>query len=220
MKKIVFQLLILLVVSLNNNIYSQDSLEFSKPPPIPIENLIGHNRQYFQMIVNRIFQEKKQVGLLNMSSYAADYNNDIANNEFLTTTAIYHKIHKGISVNSGSTFNSKDGLKSFFGLQYMYTNKNVLIIYLPNYILDAHIVSNLALLEYKPKLNSKWSAYTRLQANYNYDFLNNNHHRSIIYSRLGLTYNRISFGIGANLDWYGSNKTFKENYGIFLKLNL
>jgi len=43
------------------------------------------------------------------------------------------------------------------------------------------------------------------------------HDRSYIYGRIGLSYKKVGFGLGTNLDWYGPNKLRKDNYGIFVR---
>lgn len=221
MKKIQLLPILLSVFFGVQHLYSQDSLSFFKPKPITAEEFVGDKRQFFQIVVNKLFVEKEKIGLLSLSSYAADYKDKLSNNEFQNTTLIYHPLYKGISINSGTSFTSLEGMKNFVGLQYIYQGKNFSLIYMPLYYFTKNQkISNLAFIEYKPKISKNWSLYTRLQLHYNYDVEKGNHFRSYVYSRLGLSYKYFSFGIGHNYDCYGADKDTKNNYGAFLTLTL
>lgn len=221
MKKIHF-LSILIAAALSTQIlHAQESIVNFKPETVFVEEMIGDKRQFLQLIVNKIFAEKKKIGLLSISSYAADYKDNLSNNEFQNTTLIYHHLFKGISINSGASFTSVEGLRNFVGLQYMYQSKTFSLIYMPSYyFINSHKISNFALIEYKPVINDNWSVYSLLQLHYNHDLENGNHFRSYAYSRLGLTFKHFSFGLAHNFDRYGANKNTKDNYGIFLKLTM
>jgi hypothetical protein len=221
MEKKYFLLLILSAFLYTKHLDAQDTPKVIYHKPIAVEEFIGNHRQFFQIMVNKSFTEKNGTGLLSIFSYAADYQDKLCNNEYMSTTLVYHRLFSGISINSGVTFTSIDGLKNFIGLQYIYQNKTMSLIYIPGYyFINASKISNLALAEYKPSINDKWSFYTRLQMHYNHDLENGNHFRSYAYSRLGLTYKYFSFGLAHNIDRYGANKNTKNNYGVFLKLTL
>lgn len=203
------------------NLQAQDSTTNFKNPTVSVEEMVGNKRQFLQLMLNKAFTEKKEIGLLSVTAYAADYKDNLSNNEFQNTTLIYHHLFKGVSINSGVSFTSIEGFKNFVGLQYMYQSKTFSLIYLPSYyFLNSHKLSNTAFIEYKPALNKNWSLYSRLQAHYNHNFETEKHFRSYLYSRLGLTYRYFSFGLAHNFDRYGANTTTKNNYGIFLKLTL
>lgn len=221
MKKIHFLSILIAATLSTQTLHAQDSTAIFKPKTVSAEEMIGDKRQFFQLLVNKVFVEKKKIGMLSISSYAAEYKDNIGNNEFQNTTLIYHHLFKGISINSGAGFTSVEGLKNFVGLQYMYQSKKLSLIYMPNYyFINSHKISNFALIEYKPAINKNWSVYSRLQLHYNHDLENGNHFRSYAYSRLGLTYKYFSFGLAHNFDRYGADKNNKTNYGIFLKLDL
>lgn len=221
MKKNSFLSILVATVFVAHNLQAQDSISTFRTPTVSVEEVVGNKRQFLQLMVNKVFAEKKKIGLLSVSSYAADYKDNLSNNEFQNTTLIYHHLFKGVSVNSGASFTSIEGLKNFVGLQYMYQGKSFSLLYLPSYyFLNSHKLSNTAFIEYKPAINMNWSLYTRLQVHYNYNFETENHFRSYLYSRLGLTYRHFSFGLAHNFDRYGANTTTKNNCGIFLKLTL
>jgi hypothetical protein len=221
MKKIHFLSILITATFSTHNLHAQDPIVNFKPKTVFVEEMIGDKRQFLQLMVNKVFVEKKKIGLLSISSYAADYKDNLSNNEFQITSLIYHHLFKGISINSGASFTSVEGLKNFVGLQYMYQSKTLSLIYMPiYYFINSHKISNFALIEYKPVIKENWSVYSRIQLHYNHNFENGNHFRSYAYSRLGLTHKYISFGLAHNYDRYGVNKNTKNNYGIFLKLNL
>ncbi|HRO44480.1 hypothetical protein [Agriterribacter sp.] len=221
MKKIHLLAILIAATFSTQNLNAQDSTANFKPKTVSVEEMVGGKRQFLQLLVNKVFAEKKKIGLLSISSYAADYKDNLSNNEFQNTTLIYHHLFKGVSINSGVSFTSIEGLKNFIGLQYMYQSKTLSLIYMPSYyFINSHKISNFALIEYKPAINEKWAVYSRLQLHYNHDLENGNHFRSYAYSRLGLTYKYFSFGLANNYDRYGANKSTKNNYGVFIKLTL
>ncbi len=221
MKKIHFLSILIAAAFSIQNLHAQDSIVNFKPKTVFVEEMIGDKRQFLQLMVNKVFVEKKKIGLLSISSYAADYKDNLGNNEFQNTSLIYHHLFKGISINSGASFTSVEGLKNFVGLHYMYQSKTLSLIYMPSYyFINNHKISNFALIEYKPSINENWSVYSRLQLHYNHDLENGNHFRSYAYSRLGLTYKYFSFGLAHNFDRYGADKNTKNNIGVFLKLTM
>lgn len=205
-----------------NNVKAQQKTDTTKlKPPVIVEILAGNNRLFSQIIVNKPITENKKVAILNISSFAADYQNDVSKNEYLNTAILYYKFTNRLSINAGVSFNTAEGLKPMVGLQYIYSNKNISIVYLATYYYSHyHKIFNLLFIEYKPKIKNNWAIYSRLQANYQYDIENKNHFRSYLYLRLGATYKNITVGAGANLDRYGAQKAFKENYGAFINLKL
>lgn len=221
MKKLQLIPILFAVVLSTQYLYAQDTTQTFIPKIVSVEEMVGDKRQFLQIILNKVFVEKKKIGLLSISSYTADNKDNISNNEYQNTTLIYHHLFKGISINSGASFNFLEGMKNFVGLQYMHQSKTLSILYLPNYyFVKSHKISNTVLIEYRPEINKNWSVYTRLQLLYNHNLENGNHFRSYAYSRLGLTYKYLSFGLAQNFDRYGTDKNTKNNYGIFLKLSL
>jgi len=221
MKRIHFTSILIVIACSIHSLYAQDSTVNLKPKTISLEEMIGDKRQFLQLLVNKFFAENKRVGLLSITSYAADYKYDLSNNEFQNTNLIHHHLFKGISINSGASFTSVDGMKNFVGLHYLYQSKTLSLLYLPSYyFINSHKISNTALIEFRPEMNKNWSLYTRLQLHYSHNLENGNHFRSYVYSRFGLTYKYLSFGIAHNFDRYGAAKNTKNNYGIFLKLSL
>ncbi len=221
MKKIYSLSLLIAVVFSTQNLRAQDATFSFRPKTVSAEELVGDKRQFVQLLVNKVFAERKKIGLLSVSSYAAGYEGKSVENEFQNTTLIYHHLFKGISINSGASFTSAEGLKNFVGLQYMYQSKTLSLMFMSSYYFtNSHKISNFLLIEYTPVINENWFIYSRLQLHYNHDLEKGNHFRSYAYSRLGLTCKYFSFGLAHNYDCYSANKNTKNNYGPFVKLTL
>ena len=200
---------------------AQDSLGVSKPKLVTVEDFVGNRRQYFQLMVHKTFAGRKRLGLLSISAYAADYHNDNSKSEYLNTTLLYHRLYKGFGLHAGATFTSHKGWKPFVGLQYMMQRKSFSLIYQPSYyFLHTYKVAHIAVIEYKPAIHARWAIYTYAQLHYSYDLEQKEHFRSYVYSRLGVSYGNVSFGLAHNLDRYGAAKNTENNYGGFVKLNL
>jgi hypothetical protein len=147
MKKIYFLSVLLSTFLGSQCLHAQDTPEVFNPKPISAEEFVGDKRQFFQILVNKAFTEKKKTGILSLSSYAADYNDKLTTNEFQNTTLVYHRLFGDVGINSGVAFTSSEGMENFVGLQYMHQGKTLSLIYLPSYyFLNAQKISNFALI--------------------------------------------------------------------------
>jgi len=79
---------------------------------------------------------------------------------------------------------------------------------------------NLALVEYKPKINDKLNFYSRVQGLYGFVPESGNHNRSYVMFRAGLSYKEFTIGAATNFDWYGPMKQKENSYGIFASILL
>ncbi|HNP99769.1 MAG TPA: hypothetical protein PKK99_11985, partial [Bacteroidia bacterium] len=133
MKKITYLSVLIAAVFSTNSSTAQDSLKTFKPQTVSVEELVGNKRQFLQLTVNKILDEKKNIGLFSISSYAADYKKYSVENEYQNSTLVYHHIFGGISINSGASFTSVEGLKNFVGLQYLHQSKSLTVLLMPTY---------------------------------------------------------------------------------------
>ena len=196
---------------------AQDSIPHHFTPPIAVEMLFGNDRLAFQMIVHKKLQENSRFGFFSISSFAVDYRNDRTKNEYTTLVLLNYEIVKGFGISSGAAVNSNWGFRPYAGFQYIFANKTVLVIAEPGfYLTESHNFKTLAIIEFKPKIKKNWSLYCRLQGLYSQNLQTNHHERSYVYARLGVKYNNFGFGLGSNIDWHGSDKELKQNYGLFL----
>jgi hypothetical protein len=131
---------------------------------------------------------------------------------------VSYNLYKGFGVTTGISLNNVSGFSPTAGIQYAHTSRTILLVFAPNINLtNSHNVEGVFVSEYRPVLKRNLSLYTRLQGFYNYDLKYKSHQRSYINTRLGLSIGLFSFGAGANFDWYGPLKIYKENYGPFLR---
>ena len=107
------------------------------------------------------------------------------------------------------------------GGQYVYADDKWLIVSAPDIDLqDNHEVEIMNLVEFRPKINHRWTLYTKIQSLYAFDSVEKHHSRSFFLSRLGLEKSVYRFGFGMNQDWYGPEKLNKPNYGFFCIVSL
>jgi len=170
------------------------------------------------MVLNKSFSQKSKFGFLSVSTFAVDYKNDKAENDYMTPAFLSYKLGGGFGLTSGVAVNSNWGFRPFTGLQYVFANRKILALIVPGfYLKESHNFETLALIEFKPKFNNEWALYSRLQVLVSQNMEYDNHDRSYVYGRLGVSYKSVGFGLGTNLDWYGPAKISKENYGIFVR---
>lgn len=185
--------------------------------PTPVEFMAGNNRLFFQMVVKKKFTPESKFGFLSVSSYSASYDNEMNDLDMVVPVLINYNIYKSFSLVGGSTINNKVGFSPLVGAQHSFTNKEWVSVTIASFFLNSSKNMELfGIYEYKPQISPKSSLYTRLQFLYIHSIRENHHARSFLQLRSGLKMNALSFGLGANLDQYGPEKSFKPNYGIFV----
>ena len=70
------------------------------------------------------------------------------------------------------------------------------------------------------ELEENWRFYSRLQGTYIHAVFADLHARSYLRARAGLTHKEFTFGLGANLEYYGPLKHNQNNFGAFLQVAL
>lgn len=211
-----YQLLfcILLCVNLAN------AQQIDKEAPSPVELNMGNNRFGLQFLMNKHFAPASRFSFLSVTSFESTYSNDISNLDFINNSQIGYEIYNGFGIATGLSVNRVSGLTPIIGIEYVFTNKEILFVITPTYHLSKNKnMEGLALIEYKPKLTEKVNLYSRFQILYNYNSESREHERSYMQFRLGLGIAGYQFGLATNLDYYGSARVLKDNYGIFLRFN-
>ena len=184
--------------------------------PIPVELMVGNERVFFQMVLQKDFKAGGKLGYFNISNFQAAYNNSAENNEFISQNLLTYSLGKGFALSGGLVMNSVAGFRQILGVQYVYASPKWLIVSVPDVDLqDNHNLEIMNLVEFRPKINDKWSLYTRAQGLYVYDPKAKHHARSFFLARIGLQKSAYRFGVGMNQDWYGPDKFNKPNYGVF-----
>jgi hypothetical protein len=189
--------------------------------PIPIELLLGNNRLGLQSIINKNLPESKRFSFFSVTNFESDYSQNSNSLDFINNSQISFEIYKGFGISSGGNINKVTGLSPTLGLQYVFANPKWLFVVTPNLIFTkGNTTSFLSILEYKPKLTDQLKVYSRVQGLYNHNIKSSAHERSYLQLRIGLEYKKYQFGLASNLDYFGPSRSFKENYGVFIRANL
>ena len=185
--------------------------------PVPVEVFFGNDRVVTEVKLNKKFSGIPKLGVIASAYYAADYENELRNNESMNVLLLTYDIYKGLGVVSGAALNSEWGFRPFAGGMYVYSNKVfTTAISSGFYLTESNNSESKAMVQYRHPLTADWSINPRLQGLFNLDMDTKKHDRGQLYGRLGLGYKAVEFGFATNLDWYGPNKVFKENYGVYI----
>ena len=187
-------------------------------PPIPVEAFFGHEAIYSQLVVKRSFTPSSKFAFFNLSTYTADYDNDMDENTMITINQISYNFGKGFGIMAGADMNSVVGFSPIIGPQHNFASKKILAVTVLSYFLNGDSDLKLfGLYEYKPPINEHWSLYTRVQFIYNQNLSEGTHNKSYLYLRAGVKTKAMIFGLAANLDQSGPKKVFNDNYGAFIR---
>jgi len=208
---------ILIAIILSLNI---PSLAQAPEPPLPIELMPGNNSLYFQMVVKKKFTPESKFGFFSVATFTVPWE-DLSRVDITLPVQINYSLGKGFAVLAGGRINNVIGFDPMAGLQHNYASKQIVAVTVASLYLNENSDCEIfGLYEYKPPLNEKWSLYTRLQFICVYGLGDHEHGRSYLYLRAGVKRNALAFGLGTNLDQYGPEKIFKDNYGVFVKWDL
>ena len=213
-----FLLLSISILFFSTAVIAQDSTIAARPSaPIPVDMFFGNHRFVAEVMVNKKFSESNNFGFLASTYFAADYKNDLRENESMNVLLLTYDLYKGLGVVGGAALNSKWGFRPFAGGQYVYANKAFMgMISSGFYLVESHNSESRAILQYRHPLKGNWLLYSRLQGLLNIDMDTKKHDRGQLFGRLGVNYKAYGFGFATNLDWYGPKKILKENYGVFV----
>ncbi len=192
----------------------------TKPqPPIPVELLIGHNRMNVTMSVNKPIIGNWRFN--NITSVAADYKNTRSETELVVVNSLVYQLHPYFGASGGLQYHFLKGLVPNVAFHASYADPTWLLVLTPYMnMLPNRNLETVAIAEFKPQLSENLKLFTRAQALYNHDLTENFHDRSYYYFRLGLSVRKFTFGVAANLDYYGPNRAYKDNFGGFLEVGI
>lgn len=185
--------------------------------PTPVEVMFGHERLFFQMVVTKKFAPESKFSFLSVSTFSSSYNNDLNDLDLVIPVLVNYNFYKDFGLVAGTTINNEVGFSPVAGLQHAFANKEWVAVSIATFFLNSsRNIELFGIYEYKPQISESLSLYTRLQYMYVHSFATNDHARSFLQLRTGLKKEALNFGLGANLDQYGSEQLFKPNYGIFV----
>lgn len=189
-------------------------------PPVNVEALVGSRGVVAQVIVLKKFQSLPKLGVFNVSSVVGEWKTHQVN-DYMIQSMFTYVIIKNLDVIAGFHLDPIFGIKPTVGLLYIKGGKDYTFIATPRIDLTTeHSVEGLVIGEYTPKINDDLKFYSKIQALYNRISKGDLHGRSYIDLRAGLSYKEFNFGVGTNFDWYGPDKIYDSNVGVFLQMNL
>ncbi len=187
-------------------------------PPVPVELFAGNENMYYQLVVKRPFSPESRFSLFGLATYTADYNNEMEENRLITIAQVSYNLGKGFGVMTGTDMNSVTGFSPVIGPQHNYASRTILAVTVLSYFInEGNDLKLFGLYEFKPAIDETWSIYSRVQFIYNQSLKENAHNRSYLYLRAGVKKNSLFFGAAANLDQFGPDKGFQDNYGMFIR---
>lgn len=198
-------------------VYIGQAQEFAPKVPTPVEFMAGNNRLFYQMVVKKKFSPESKFGFLSVATFSSSYDNQMDDLDLVMPVLVNYNIYKGFGLVAGTTVNNEVGFSPVVGAQHSFANREWVAVTIASFFLNSSKNAELfGIYEYKPKISPKTNLYSRLQFMYIHGIEKNHHARSFLQLRSGLKINEFSFGLGANLDQYGPEKSFKPNYGVFV----
>lgn len=218
----------LILFSLNflaqENKNAKDSLELKsdkpKSLPVSVESGLGSRGFFFQSVVNKPLRKIPKLGFFSVTNVQTDWGTSTVK-DYMVQGKLTYNLAKGVNIGGGFFWNPIDGVLPSANLSYATGSPNYAFI--TAYRMDVHrnpTTDIITILEVKPKLNESLRLYTRLQGLYAHSWKTDAHARSYIMLRGGVTYREVTFGLMANLDWYGSQKMYQNNFGGFFSMDL
>ncbi len=189
--------------------------------PILFEAMFGDERYGIQSIVNRSFPRSEKLSFFSVTSIHNNYSYNVDKLDFVNTSQLAYNVHKGFGLTGGLNVNKVTGLSPTLGVRYVYASPKWAIVITPDYIFTGdRNVAIFSLFEFRPELTENLRLYSRIQGLYNHNLNLNDHQRSYLQLRLGIGFNEYNFGLATNLDYFGPDKNFTENYGVFIRADL
>ena len=212
---------ILLISVVSWNTYSQQTAaDPIKNPPITTEALFGNRGMSFQMIIDKKFQSIPRLGFFSVTNLVGEWDNNRIE-DYMTQANLTFEFAKGFKLTGGFHVTPVTGIRPTAGVMYTYANPDWLVVVNSRTDLSQDInVEGLVLVEYKPKINDTWRFYSRVQGLYEYNTVIEKHYRSYVVARAGVSIKEFTFGVGANIDYYGPAKHNENNVGGFLSFQL
>ena len=175
---------------------------------------------YIQTIINKKFQSLPKLGFFSASGILNEWNEKQAY-EVMTQSYLTFELTKRFSINTGFHYSNVTGMRPTIAIMYTYINSNWFVAFFPRVdISKERNLETFGMVEYKTKINNKFTFYSRLQGTFIHNLKWNHHERSYLYLRSGINYKEFTFGAACNMDCYGEMKSNKNSLGIFLMIHL
>lgn len=202
----------------NTTFSQQEAPKAHKSAPIPLEIFLGEDGWTTQLVIDKKFAKSDKFGYFALSYLRANYDNDNYLRESVNLALLKYDVFKSVSVLSGALYNSHWGFRPYAGAQYAFHSKTFMgLLNSGFHLTETKNFETIAMAEYRPAISKDWSLYTRAQGMYSQNTLVDEHDRSYVYGRVGITYQAFSFGAALNYDWYGYGpmKIEDHQWGVF-----
>jgi len=201
------------------NLSAQETEAPFQNPPVNVEVMPGTRGISFQTIIDKKIKSAPKLGFFSVTDFNSDWNQ-----EQLSDLMVLGKVTVDVfkNVRFGAGFQSTPGgIRPSAAIIYTYANPQWLVIAMPRVDLSKNATfETLGIVEYKPEINENWRFYSRLQGTYVLAVSADLHARSYLRARAGVTHKEFTFGLGANMEYYGPLKHNENNFGAFLQVAL
>lgn len=188
-------------------------------PPVNVEVMPGNRGVSFQLTLDKKLKSAPKIGFFGVTDFNSDWGNDQLSDMMVIGKATVD-LFKGVKFGAGFQ-STPGGIRPSAALIYTYANPEWLVIAMPRVDVSKNAnIEGFGIVEYKPAINEKWRFYSRLQGTYVHAVSADLHTRSYLRARAGVTVKEFTFGVGANMEYYGPLKHNENNIGGFLQVAL
>lgn len=189
-------------------------------PPVNVEFSIGNNGTNTEIFISKKLESIPRLGAFSATNLITNWG-ESRPLDIMHEAAITFTVFSGLDVATGYNYTEANGVIASAYLMYTHFGEKHLFVMVPRLDLvrrpDYEVFS---FVEFTPKLNDQWSWYSRLQGLYVMSSYQNIHQRSYLSARLGFSHREFSFGLAADWDYFGPEKEYFNNYGLFVSADL
>jgi len=216
----IFFLIIITLTCFMPALLAQQITQIKSSPPISVELLLSNRGATFQNIISKDIRSIPRLGFFGVTNFVGEWQTNQVS-DYMTQGSLTFELFKGLKLNAGFHLSNATGIRPSMGFIYSFANPVWLIVLNPRIDLSARAnFESLALVEYKPRISTAFTLYSRIQLLYGETVNTSNHSRSYFFARTGLTYREFTAGIGTNIDYYGPNRQNQNSFGGFLAVQL
>ncbi|KIA83055.1 hypothetical protein OA84_05725 [Kaistella solincola] len=188
-------------------------------PPVNVEVMPGTRGISFQTIIDKKIKSVPKLGFFSVTDFNSDWNQEQLS-DLMVLGKVTVDVFKNVRVGAGFQ-STPGGIRPSAAIIYTYANPEWLVIAMPRVDLSKNATfETLGIVEYKTEINENWRFYSRLQGTYVHAVSAHLHARSYLRARAGVTHKEFTFGLGANMEYYGPLKHNENNFGAFLQVAL
>ena len=164
---------------------------------------------------NTKLSQTSKFSFSSISRFSYGYTSD-AHSRLLCMTNFGYALTSRLKSTAGGMYTNSGGLKPSVGLQYMVVGKHITWLVFPNLnISHKSDVMTISMFQALRDISSKTKLVGRLQS---LCLLSAKGHLFSTYRfRTGFIKGRYQFGAAVDLDFYGSDFSFAQNYGAFFQ---